>query len=268
MSVTLPVLVSLALADSINPCAIAVLAFMLIAFMTHNPKKRNKTLVAGFCFIFAVYILYLIYAVLFIGILNACISLASGVDGWIYGLFSLFAVWLGCSNIADFFWPHPGGLLREMPMTWRPKVKKIIEGVATPKGAFFVGVFVTLFLLPCTIGPLVTACVILEEIGILGAIPWLLLYNLIFIIPMIIITLGIYTGLWAVENISEWKNKNVKYLHLTAGIIMTIIGLFMGWEAGNIFSVAFGFFNLNFLNLCLIEIPIIFGYYFLHSRKK
>jgi len=118
-----------------------------------------------------------------------------------------------------------------MPMFMRPKVKKIIEGVTSPRGAFTVGIFVTVFLLPCTIGPYVIAGGILSAMELLGTIPWLLFYNIIFVSPMVAITALVYAGFTTVENVSGWKEKNIRHLHLIAGIIILLLGLamFMGW---------------------------------------
>jgi len=62
---------------------------------------------------------------------------------------------------------------------------------------------------------------------LIRTIPWLLLYNLIFVLPMLIITLIVYFGIAKIEDISGWKEKNIRYLHLTAGIIILLLGLGM-----------------------------------------
>ena len=268
MELTIPAIVSLAAVDAVNPCALAVLTLMLIAFMTHSPKQKRKALFAGFCFTSAVYIIYLFYAIVLIYVFHMSTEIFGRIEGWIYGGFSLVAILLGCLNIKDYFWYKPGGFLREMPMKWRPKVKKILSGVATLKGAFLVGVFVTVFLLPCTMGPLVTACVLLIKLGIVRAFPWLLLYNLIFVSPMIAISCGIYLGLLAVERVSEWKERNIKYLHLFAGLVMTLIGIYLAWEAENVFQISLSFFSLTFFTLGLIEIPMIFIVLYLYHKKQ
>ena len=264
---TIPAIIFLALIDSINPCAIAVLSLLIIAYMTHNPKEKNKALLAGIFFIAAVYTLYFFYAVVMVAILGLGMDLFAGSELYVYGLFSLFAIALGVFNIKDFFWYRPGGLLREMPMKWRPKLKKVLEGIETPKGGFLLGLFVTLFLLPCTIGPLITACAILARYGVLASIPWLLLYNAIFVLPMVAIVIAIYVGLVMVGNITKWKNQNIKYLHLLAGSVMTGIGLYLAWEAENAFVISLPFIKLNFFTLGIIEIPILFAIIFLRHRR-
>ncbi len=265
---TIPAIISLALVDSINPCAIAVLSLLIIAYMTHNPKEKRQALLAGLFFIAAVYVLYFIYAVLLVHLLGFSMGLFAGSELYVYGVFSLVAIALGVYNVKDFFRYKPGGLLREMPMKWRPRVQKILAGIESPKGGFILGIFVTLFLLPCTIGPLVMACTLLAKYGVVAAVPWLLLYNAIFVLPMVAIVIAIYVGLTMVENVTEWKDKNIKYLHLIAGLIMTAIGLYLAWETEGITILALPYFNLNFFTLGIIEIPVLLAIILLRHRKQ
>ena len=46
----------LALADSVNPCAIAVLAMVLITILIQNPGKRKKVLYTGLAFVSSIFI--------------------------------------------------------------------------------------------------------------------------------------------------------------------------------------------------------------------
>ena len=223
---TVAKILSLAAVDAVNPCAIAVLTLMLIAIMTYNPEKRRNILLAGFAFITSVYIIYLLYGLVIIRFFQVVQTLTS-VRLVLYHILGVFAMKLGAFNIKDFIKYRPGGILTEMPMSMRPRVKKIIEGIVSPKGAFLVGTFVTIFLLPCTIGPYVIAGGILSVLELFQTIPWLLVYNLVFVSPMILITLLVYAGFTTVENVSGWKERNIRYLHLIAGIIMFLLGLAM-----------------------------------------
>lgn len=223
-------IMSLAAVDAVNPCAIAVLTLMLIAIITYNPKKRRNVLLAGMAFTFSIYVLYLFYGLVIIKFFQLVQALTS-VRLMLYVILGVVAMILGIMNIKDFFSYSPGGAFTEMPMFMRPKVKGIINGITTPKGAFVVGAFVTIFLLPCTIGPYVIAGGILSMVEIMETIPWLLLYNLIFILPMVAITLAVYVGFTTVENVSGWKDRNIRYLHLIAGTVMLLLGIamVMGW---------------------------------------
>ena len=223
---TLVKLISLAAVDAINPCALAVLTLMLIAILTYNPQKKKNVLLAGLAFTSSVFVMYLFYGLVIIKFFQVVQALTT-IRLWLYKILGFFAIILGILNMKDFVKYKPGGFATEMPMSMRPKVKKIISGITSPKGAFFVGIFVTVFLLPCTIGPYVIAGGILSTFEIIKTIPLLLLYNLIFVIPMVAITLIVYAGFAKVEDVSGWKENNIRYLHLIAGIIMFALGIAM-----------------------------------------
>jgi cytochrome c biogenesis protein CcdA len=94
-------------------------------------------------------------------------------------------------------------------------------------GAFGLGLFVTLFLLPCTIGPYVILGGMLSTFDYLKASPYLLVYNLIFVLPMIAISFLVFFGTKKIEDISDWKDKNVRKLHLVSGILISLLGIVM-----------------------------------------
>lgn len=223
---TLPKILSLALVDAINPCALAVLLLMLISILAYNPRDKKKVLLAGLSFVAAVFIMYLFYGLVIIRFLKLIQALGF-IQSWLYKVLGSLAIILGILNIKDFIKYKPGSVGTEMPMFLRPKVKKLVSSVTSTKGAFVVGLFVTLFLLPCTIGPYVIAGGILSVFGIIKIIPWLLFYNLVFVLPMLIITGIVYLGIARVQDVSDWKDKNVRYLHLVTGIIILALGVVM-----------------------------------------
>jgi len=222
---------TLALADAVNPCVIAILTIVLITILIQNPEKRKRVLLAGLSFIAAIYIGYLFYGFLIIRIFQTLTGKISGFSFYLYRGLAIFAMLIGALNIKDYFSYRPGGLATEMPMRMRPYAKQLIKKMTSPKGAFFIGLFVTVFLLPCTIGPYIIASGLLAEIGFIKALPWLLYYNALFVIPMLVITLLIYLAYTKVEDVSGWKERNIKYLHLISGLLLFFVGLslLMGW---------------------------------------
>ena len=222
---------TLALADSVNPCAIAVLTMILVSILIQNPDKKRKVLYAGLAFVLSVFIGYLFYGIIIVQFFKTFAELIRQNSSVIYNGLAILAMILGALNIKDFFIYKKGSIGTEMPIFLRPKLKKVIEKITSPFGAFTIGFLVTLFLLPCTIGPYIIASGLLSELGIIGAIPWLIYYNIIFVLPMIIIVALIYFGLTRVEEVSGWKEKNIRILHLIAGILLFGVGvaLIMGW---------------------------------------
>ncbi len=229
-NLTLTKVISLAIVDAINPCALAVLTMMLIAIITYNPQKKSNIIWSGLAFSVAVFIMYMIYGIFII----KSFQLVQGITEirlWLYKILGGGAVLLGSLHIKDFLIYKPANIATEMPMGFRPKVQKIISKVTSPYGAFGIGLFVTLFLLPCTIGPYVILGGMLSFMEILNTLPMLVLYNIIFISPMIAITIIVYYGISRVEDISSWKDNNIRILHFISGLIIFALGISMllGW---------------------------------------
>ncbi len=222
---------ALALADSVNPCAIAVLTMVLVAIMIQNPEKKRRVIYAGLAFVASVYLGYLFYGIIIIQFFKTFAYFLRENSNLVYDGLAILAMVLGSLNIKDFFYYKKGGIATEMPIWMRPKVKRIIQKIVSPSGAFIIGFLVTLFLLPCTIGPYIVASGLLSELGTFRAIPWLLYYNALFVLPMLIIVGIIYFGFREVEDISGWKELNIRKLHLIAGILLFVVGfaLLMGW---------------------------------------
>ena len=224
-------LTGLALADSVNPCAIAVLTMVLVSILIQNPDKKKKVLQSGLAFTLSIFLGYLFYGTIIIQFFRIFAEFLRTNAIYFYDSLAILAMILGVLNIKDYFNYKQGSFATEMPLFLRPKVKKIIAKITTPTGAFVIGFIATLFLLPCTMGPYIIASGLLSKLGIIGALPWLIYYNLIFIIPMFVIVLLVYFGFKNVEEVSGWKERNIKKLHLIAGILLFLVGIAIlnGW---------------------------------------
>jgi len=221
----------LALADAVNPCELAILTMVLVAILVQNPEKKKRVLYAGIAFSAAVFVGYMIYGFILIQLFKTFAEAIKSYSFYLYNGFAMLAMVLGALNIKDYFMYKPGGIGTEMPLSMRPRLKLIIQKMTSPLGAFIIGIFVTIFLLPCTIGPYIIASGLLAESGFMNSLPWLLYYNFIFILPMLIITTIVYIGFATVEDVSGWKERNIKKLHLIAGILLFAVGisLLAGW---------------------------------------
>lgn len=220
-----------ALADSVNPCEIAILSMILITILIANPDKKKTVLKAGLMFSLAVFLAYSVYAGILIQLFKGIAGFFARNSSLIRYILGGLAMLLGALNIKDFINYKKGSIGTEMPLFLRPKAKKIISGITSPKGAFFIGFLVTLFLLPCTAGPLILAAGALSKLTFIETIPWVIYYNLIFILPMIIITLLVYFGFKKIEEVEQWKERNIKKLHLIAGALLFLVGfaIIKGW---------------------------------------
>lgn len=209
-----------AAADSINPCAFAVLILLITTVLSSGSKRR--ALLAGLAFSLSIFISYFLMG---IGIYRALATAKSSI------IFSRvvagFAVLIGLANLKDVFW-YGKGFVMEVPFSWRPKMKALIKSVTSPTGAFLIGFLVSLFLLPCTSGPYLAILGMLSQRAVSRVQPifYLLLYNAIFIIPMLAITFGAYFGLDTAKA-EKIRQKNIRLIHFIVGVIMIGIGLWL-----------------------------------------
>ncbi len=214
---TLPVVIATALIDSINPCAIGVLV-LLIATLVSLSKDKTKMLKVGIIYITAVFVTYLLAG---FGLLAVIQKLNLGEQlSWIVGILVII---LGLIEIKDFWW-YGQGITLQIPPKRAKQIKKMIKKVSVP-GSIILGIFVAAVELPCTGGPYLAITTLLAKIGFSMKVFWLLvLYNFIFVLPLIIILLLVFFGM-KTNTISKWKDEKKKWMRLFMGLIMLALGI-------------------------------------------
>ena len=95
------------------------------------------------------------------------------------------------------------------------------------------GAFVAAVELPCTGGPYLAIMALLAKEFHIVAVYYLLIYNFIFVLPLIVILGLAYTGT-KVDKIKEWKQAHRHTMRLVTGIVMILLGLLLiayirGW---------------------------------------
>jgi len=217
---TIPAVVLAAAADSVNPCTFAVLVLLLGTLLVAG--KKGKVLRAGLAFIAAIYISYFLMG---IGIFSAIQS--AGVQRPFVIAVSCLAILLGLWNMKDYF-AYGKWFTIEVPPRWRPLVKRITSSAVSVPGAFAVGVLDSLFLLPCSSGPYIAILALLSKTTTRPqGIGLLLFYNLIFILPLVIIAGAVHFGYTTTARAERWRTKRLGKLHLISGAIMFLLGVGM-----------------------------------------
>jgi cytochrome c biogenesis protein CcdA len=230
---TWPVVVTTALVDSVNPCAIGVLVIMIATLLklSHNKKRM---LGIGSIYIFTVFLTYLAAG---FGLLTF-IQQFPGISiylGWIVGVIVIF---MGLVEIKDYF-AYGKGFSLHIP---KKHAKTIMDKInhLTTGGSIFLGIFVAAVELPCTGGPYLAITTALARIGLSWRIFWLLVvYNLIFVMPLIIIMLMVYFGADA-EKIKNWKDDKKKWMRLFTGLLLIGLGVLLILFANGTISLSVG----------------------------
>ncbi len=207
------------LVDSISPCSIAILVFLIGArVLVDNRKKRALRIGLAFCL--SVFIAYFLFG---LGLLT--VVQVSGFSGIFSLLVGLVAVLAGIFYLKDVFWYGGGGFVMEVPRSLKPLLMKMLKGVTSPFGAFASGFVVSCFELPCTGGPyLFILGQLANSATRLQAVSLLLYYNFVFVLPLIMISLLLYSNLFSIGKVREWNERNKRLLRLVGGFAMMALG--------------------------------------------
>jgi cytochrome c biogenesis protein CcdA len=229
-TLTLGLVITAALADSINPCVFGVLIFLL-ACMTKIFKSKGRMLIGGLIYTAVVYVTYLLIG---LGILKLANSyLFSSYFYWFAAILALIA---GLLEIKDYFWYGKGFSLQIIPGA-ADRIKKITKLMAKMNKkhpalgyliAGLLGIFVVFVELPCTGAPYLVVLGLLSAGEFAKGVPMLLLYNFIFIIPLFVIIGMMYFGQTS-KSLEKWRKENRGLMRLAVGIFLILLGAYMIW---------------------------------------
>ena len=217
----LPIVIATALVDSINPCAIGVLILMVTTLLAFKGKNnKNKMLLIGLIYILVVFITYFLAGIgllFFIQRLNIAEPL---------GIFvGILIIILGLIEVKELWW-YGKGVTLGIPARRAEQIKKYMKKLSLPM-AIFLGFFVAAVELPCTGGPYLAITTLLSRIGLNAkVISYLLLYNFIFVLPLIVILFLVYFGTSA-KKVKAWKDKQKKWMRFWIGIVMIALGILL-----------------------------------------
>jgi cytochrome c biogenesis protein CcdA len=127
-------------------------------------------------------------------------------------------------EVKDFFFYGKGFSLQISPKH-AAKIKELVNKTSVP-GTIILGFFVAAVELPCTGGPYLAITAMLSKNFDLRAVYYLLIYNFIFVLPLIVILMLAFAGT-RISSIEQWKAKNKKWMRLVAGITMIALGVLL-----------------------------------------
>ena len=209
--------VTTAAIDSINPCAIGVLILMIsVLLATHQSTRKMVWL--GLAYIIAVYLTYLaagLGLVYFFSVLPLVVTeyISIGVGLLITGA--------GIIEIKDYFW-YGKGISLTIPARYAKRLHKV-SGNMTVLGIMALGIFVAAVELPCTGAPYLAIITLLSQYFDFTAFLLLLLYNVIFVAPLIIILILVASGK-KLHEVKRWKQKYRGHMRLFIGLMLVAMG--------------------------------------------
>jgi cytochrome c biogenesis protein CcdA len=205
-----------ALIDSINPCAIGVL-ILLLSTLLANYGNKQKMLLIGMAYIGAVFVTYLLAG---LGLIYFFQFVPIYVAEYISIVVGLLIAIAGIIEIKDYFWYGQGFSLAISPERAK-QIHNYTKKISIP-GAIFLGAFVAAVELPCTGAPYLAIILMISQSFDITAFGLLILYNFIFVLPLLIILFMVYFGI-KLKSIKKWKQSNRPYMRLVTGIVLVLL---------------------------------------------
>ena len=212
----LPLVTVAALIDSINPCAFSIL-ILTIAFLFSLGQTRSNILKIGGVYIFGIFLVYMLIG---LGILETLHLF--NTPHFMAKVGASFLILLGAISLINEFFPSFPIKLK-IPQSTHRKMAELMEKASLPT-AFLLGALVGLCEFPCTGGPYLMVLGLLhDQATYLKGLGYLFFYNLIFVLPLVVILL-ISGEKSLLEKVQLWKKQETGKMRFWGGIAMVILG--------------------------------------------
>jgi len=222
-------IVSAGLLDGINPCAFAALIFF-ISYLTFVGRKRTEILYVGLGYSGAVFITY---SLIGLGILSFVqhLSFLPIFSRIVYILTIAFALFLGILRLYDYVQlkrGRPSEMKLQLPDFLKKRIHQTIREESKSARYFLAaiaaGFIVSLLEFTCTGQVYLPTILFVTSIPSLktSAVSYLILYNVMFIVPLLIIFGVVYWGVTS-EQLAFFLKKRASSIKLFTSLLFFVL---------------------------------------------
>ena len=231
---TLLMIISTGLIDGINPCVFSTLIFFL-SLLSISKFSRRQLLVIGTTYCTACFLCYLAMGFGLSALIHSFYGYKSIRTVLNLGLVLVLGM-LAVMSFYDALIFRRTGKAEKIKLQLPDRLKNLIHRVMKKglnmkmlvPGAFFIGFTVTVFEAACTGQVYVPTLVMMVKVAP-GIMKWsllLLLYNLMFIIPLVLIFIIFLRGA-RIPKLIKWSRNNVFASKILMGLFFVILAILM-----------------------------------------
>ncbi|MEA4959577.1 MAG: cytochrome c biogenesis protein CcdA [Anaerolineaceae bacterium] len=222
------------LIDGLNPCAFATIIFF-ISYLTLSGRKGKEVILTGASFTLGVFIAYLAVGLGFYKVLDVVKESLAVIGKIVYALTAVLCLTLAVISILDFFKARKGqigDMALNLPEPLRKRINKTIrEGRKASSyylGAFVTGILISFLELACTGQIYLPTIIFMSTMPELRAraISYLVLYNLMFIVPLIVVFILAYFGTTS-KDLTEFLKKHAAAVKIGMTIVFLTLGIWL-----------------------------------------
>jgi cytochrome c biogenesis protein CcdA len=231
------------LLDGVNPCAFATLIFF-ISYLIIRSKARRDILFVGLAFAAGVFLAYLAAGMGLYQVVSR-VPWFFALSKWFYLAIGVFAAVIAVLSVRDA-WRARHGDLGDMTLQLPERNKGIIHRLIRDQArtgfvvtsAFLVAFPVSLFEFMCTGQTYLPTIVLIFSQSVLKqrAALFLIIYNLLFILPLVLITVIAYLGVTS-DHLVTWLKKNAAPVKAATAVLFVALAGFLIVRALTLFGV-------------------------------
>jgi cytochrome c biogenesis protein CcdA len=237
------VILGAGLVDGLNPCAFATLVFF-ISYLAFTGRRGRDILFVGVAFAAGVFLTYFLVG---LGVFEAVQSLKFFplLGRWVYLITALLCTVLAIFTFRDFFRARQGRtseMTLKLPDGLRKRINQVIRENARVEAfvavALITGCVVSLLELACT------GQVYLPTIAYVTTVPelasravfYLLLYCLMFILPLVVVFMLSYFGTTS-EQLGLFLVRHIVTIKILTALVFVGLALWMTWTLAPLFGI-------------------------------
>jgi glutaredoxin len=223
------------LLDGVNPCAFTTMIFF-VSYLALVGRKGREILLVGAAFTAAVFLTYLTMGLGLAEVVRQAGSI-SLVGRIIYGATALFCLVLAALSLWDWMKIRQGRLNEialQLPASLKKRIHATIRTRSRVRGyvgaAFGAGVLVSIFELACTGQVYLPTIIFVAGVAELRAtaISYLVLYNLMFVLPLVAVFVVTYYGTSS-QRLTVLFQRNAGLVKLLTALLFGVLGLWLGY---------------------------------------
>lgn len=219
------------LVDGLNPCAFATLIFF-ISYLTLSGRKGREVIFVGLSFTLGVFVAYLVIGFGFYKVLDLLGTWLELLGKAVYALTAVLCLGLAFFSFKDYLKVRHGDLTDmalKLPEKLRLRINKVIRqgrGVQSyALGAFATGLVISVLELACTGQVYLPTIIFVSSVPELrlSAMFYLVLYNLLFILPLVVVFILAYYGTTS-QDLTRFLQKHAGAVKLGMTVLFLALG--------------------------------------------
>ena len=222
------------LLDGLNPCAFATIVFF-VSYLTISGRKGREVLAVGAAFTVGVFLAYLAVGLGLHRLLGLFGNLLTTLGRWLYGLMAALCAVLAVVSFLDFRKARRGeigDMALNLPHGLRMRINAIIRRGRHSRtlvaGAFVTGILISFLELACTGQVYLPTIIFVMSVPAMRsrAVSFLVLYNLLFIAPLVVVFILVWYGTTGTKQLTSFLQRHAATVKLGTALLFLVLA---GW---------------------------------------